>query len=1074
MVRQPRCWHLWLIVAGLLSSAASAEPMTVALVSSPKAENLAMTVQAAMSDLPAAKTIQFVERAKIRDVVREQSLQPLADARQAVAIGQLLGAHLFVSLESNAEGTAATGVVIFDAATGARLIDRAASESEPEKIAAALAEAISQAAAKRNAAGTARPMCVVAVRNADLPRAQESVCQAVALLFERAIVADPAGQLLERSRLEQINTERALATGTATGQLKAALMLVDLQISRGDKPGTLKATAFLSHSGGESLGTLTVSGDSPAAIAQQLAAAVLKRPIDEVLPAGSREAEAKRFLQEVRMGRAGVESAEAALALSTDKRDAAIELAICLARKAVAAVKLKNFDATLDPDKAHESVELVRRAIDAAYLIEMGRPNWYVDNLFTCEMGSYFSPSDSTRIGKCVGTATVNSLREYYRPFVLAQVEGWKKRCITDHDCYGFAFSLAFNLGMAMATVSHSYSDYLDMVIPCVRLTLEGAVAAEENPKKRGLVAISAPLAVKSMFQGYQYRWSWQDFGKDERRRVYEVGQWMLQSPHPEVRYCAAGIWLDYSDEKGYLPYNRDMDSPEWRAMLVQMAADQEMKDPKSPYFTRDHQDQSEIIKHLLCFKHGRVWAFDMLRQSFERKTVSLAEIRSAFEDYDAKPEQWPALKKIVAECDAAIAGEEMQFVGCTRAEATVGFDHIVRKLEKELKTTLRERSAQTAVERTAIYVHENESKRIVASVTSGSTLWFCQTYMENNQPIIELLSWSPGEGTKSINREINRFKIDPWFPFTGGYPIAINADAVFVAVMNDDMSHNQSAAILRMPRNGKSCQWIADDNSLPGPEVRTLAALDDALYIGVDKPGYLLRYDLKTAEFKTLVSAARKERLSLFDDCKSVNMDVLCADPSRNRVVVYLRRDYEYGNDTPTGLWEIDNATGQMKKVQPMLWPMPDWSGPPQYDGTFCFGLYANGFEYNLKDDTIFMYLSASNWTEGSFFPGHPKKPGMVAHIHLMNHNLRCGNAVWATGNNGDGLPQLGRYMSNGRVTLLPLLGDFRDNENHRRFFKLPDGDVLYVATHGVWRLHEVATPATQPAASQRDAQHQ
>lgn len=1073
MVRQPRCWHLWLIVAGLLSSAASAEPMTVALVSSPKAENLAMTVQAAMSDLPAAKTIQFVERAKIRDVVREQSLQPLADARQAVAIGQLLGAHLFVSLESNAEGTAATGVVIFDAATGARLIDRAASESEPEKIAAALSEAISQAEAKRNAAGTARPMCVVAVRNADLPRAQESVCQAVALLFERAIVADPAGQLLERSRLEQINTERALATGTATGQLKAALMLVDLQISRGDKPGTLKATAFLSHSGGESLGTLTVSGDSPAAIAQQLAAAVLKRPIDEVLPAGSREAEAKRFLQEVRMGRAGVEAAEAALALSTDKKDAAIELAICLAKKAVDAVKLKNLGETLDPDRARESVELVERAIDAARLANINRPNWYIDIVFTGELCNYFDKFGIERLENCLGTPAVDSLREYYRPFVLAQMEGWKKSCITDHNYYGLISMLEGRLGGAVTAVSRSYGDYLDIVLPCVRLALEGAIAAED-PKKRELVAICAPSAVKSILQGCRLRWYWQGFGKDERRRVYEMGQWMLQSPHPEVRYYGAGIWLDHCDEKGFYIDSYEMDSPAWRAMLVQIAADQEMKDPKSPYFTRGHQDQSDLIKHLLYFKHGRGWAFDMLRQSFERKAVSFREIQTAFHDYNPDPEQWPALKKIVAECDVAIASEDTHFIGCTRAEATVGFDHIVRKLEKDLKTTLREQSTQTAVERTAVYVHENESKQIVASVMSDSTLWFCQTHMEDGQSVIELFSWSPGEGVKSVTRDINRFKGNPRFPFTRGYPIAVNADAVFVAVMNDDMSHDQSCAILRMPRNGKSCEWIADDNNLPGPEVRTLAALDDALYIGIAKPGHLLRYDLKNGTFKTLVSAARKERVSPFDNCKSVNMDVLCADPPHNRVVVYLRRDYEYGEDTSTGLWEINNATGQMKKLQPMLSPMPDWSGPPQYDRTFCFGSNGNGIEYNLKDDTVFMYLSTYNWTEGSFFPGHPKKPGMVAQTFLTNRNLRCGKAVWATGNNGDGSPQLGRYMSNGRVTLLPLLGDFRDNENHRRFFKLPDGDVIYVASHGVWRLHEVATPTTQPAASQPTTRHE
>ena len=163
--------------------------------------------------LSAETNIVLVERRDVERVLQEQNLMHcgLSEAGQAVAAGQLLGVQVFASLETVPDQKEALGLVVFDAATGLVLWDSVLSGTNAEVAAVEADAAVEASCEKRQRpAGSLTRVCILSVRNVDLPRQFDSSCQSVGSILQRQLVRSPSLAVLERQHLENVNKERLL------------------------------------------------------------------------------------------------------------------------------------------------------------------------------------------------------------------------------------------------------------------------------------------------------------------------------------------------------------------------------------------------------------------------------------------------------------------------------------------------------------------------------------------------------------------------------------------------------------------------------------------------------------------------------------------------------------------------------------------------------------------------------------------------------------------------------------------------------------------------------------------------
>ena len=293
--------------------------------------------------------LQLLDRAEVGRVLREHelSLAGLEGAEHAVKAGQLLQADLFAVLEGNLTnevgGAISLGLVVFDAKSGVRYADSALSASNAISAALATAEAVRAAVAKTHrGAGDLHTVGVLLVRNADMPRQFDGLCDTVGLLLERELTASPGIAVLERRRLEQVTKERSVARDAEGNRLLTSLRMIELDISR-DGDGLRGTLALAGADGVRSAPiTATVPTRDAATLAHLLADKTerfLNAPSD-VLPA-NRAAEAARFHREYLLLRqhrdliAAVHPLDAAIALAPEQTAWRTEMALLLFSAAI-------------------------------------------------------------------------------------------------------------------------------------------------------------------------------------------------------------------------------------------------------------------------------------------------------------------------------------------------------------------------------------------------------------------------------------------------------------------------------------------------------------------------------------------------------------------------------------------------------------------------------------------------------------------------------------------------------------------------------------------------------------------
>ena len=260
----------------------------------------------AMALLGKEADLQLLDRAEVGRVLREHelSLAGLVGAEHAVKTGQLLQADLFAVLEgtltNETAGATSLGLVVFDAKSGARYADSALVSSNIVSAASAAAAAVRAAVLKSHqGVKDLHTLGLLTVRNADLPRQFDGLCDTVGLLLERELTASPGIAVLERRRLEQVTQERSVAPDAEGNRLLSSLRMIELDISQ-DGVG-LRAVLGLVGADGARTNAVTASVPTrdAAALAQVLADQTerfLKVPSDGIT--ANRGAEAARFHRE--------------------------------------------------------------------------------------------------------------------------------------------------------------------------------------------------------------------------------------------------------------------------------------------------------------------------------------------------------------------------------------------------------------------------------------------------------------------------------------------------------------------------------------------------------------------------------------------------------------------------------------------------------------------------------------------------------------------------------------------------------------------------------------------------------
>lgn len=292
---------VWLSAVFLLAVSGRAATR-VALVSTCERRSVENVMALAEAKLAQEDGLALVERAQIEKVLREQESCELFDGQRAVTVGRLLNAEIFAVVENYAAERQAVAFVAFDALTGVRLWDEVLPEEDAETTAHRIVLGVRMAAQKRSAVkGGLNTVCLLAVRNVDLPIEKDTVCQSVGMLVERQLLNSEAIAVLERKRLEFVNQERSLPLESFASGLFLSLITMDLEISRASPRGGMRASIVFSDAKGKQLDRVSASVDSDDAA--QLAKSLVEQiaqflHVAAVPPLEDRVQEANRFLGE--------------------------------------------------------------------------------------------------------------------------------------------------------------------------------------------------------------------------------------------------------------------------------------------------------------------------------------------------------------------------------------------------------------------------------------------------------------------------------------------------------------------------------------------------------------------------------------------------------------------------------------------------------------------------------------------------------------------------------------------------------------------------------------------------------
>ena len=1002
------------------------------------ADVLALT-EAQLSQQP---DIVLVERREVERVLEELKLVQCgpSQSQQAVATGKLLGVEVFVSLETIPKEKQALGLVVFDAASGMRLSDSVLPEGGPEAIAGTVARQVWTSCEKRHQLpASLRPVCILSVRNADLPFELDSWCQSVGIMLRRRLVQSSSLTVLERERLEHVNKEQSLPTDAAPTNPVAAAVMVELEVGRGAAGKGIRATAFLSDGGGSKLGQtapVTVDNENAADLSERLLAELVKVLHVAPVPAiADRDREADRFLREsdylTRTGEevAGLHAAEAAYALSPTNTAAEGRLIGCLNQYAG-----RHFGT--QPEQFKISLNVARRTLDMLRTIYL-RPDPPL-----APVDSWRGPSpwigtgllpQFIRAANNQDAETQRKALEYRQLLLDLHMEVICRRAgvgVTSGRHFSNRACPLINFQADLEHVTLSGDEWTADTIACLKAWL---AMAEQFPLMSGdLYRMSTRLMNRLCYQvrgpatlHHPHLTGWK-LQPEHYRQFDAVFQQMQQHPDPVVQcYGVIGQLCVKLREQPY-PASESLHQYDVAKALIRDKIATVKREPLLHYRSllygamldlidtlSDHElrkrEYTELFEFMLQRKEVEYWATRMVTDA---NTYTYRQYDSPVawswpdvfphDPNQFRPDEYPLLLQNgnrVLELYRSKEGIDVD--AKFWSFNTKAFDRELAWVQRNLPhSALAEPRSGSAWDSTKLLFDTGEQRHgevvalvsdsnVVYAVTGGSQLQFVRIPLNGENPAYL------GEG------------------------VAESSPVKAVAVADGYLFVGTTNGIYIVSIATGQTQRIGTAQGLPSESVQTVAAVDGILYAGLInrwREGCLVAYDLKTTACKILISNRRQEATNPLDKGLA-DITGLFADSARHRVVFTVSAG-PFDSETPLmGIWQIQSGTDRPTQLVPM-YGSPGWTGRAdantiliQHRGTWdgqspLWGV----LKFDLATDHPKVLYAANAHAVGPQFPTQqtvPAIPWVATPPYLIAQNW-----IWFTEK-----PRKGRVSSDGNV---------------------------------------------------------
>jgi hypothetical protein len=898
----------------------------IALVSDSGDAQVANVLDLVTVRLGLQKEIELLDRAAINRALEEQklSLSGVVNPSSVVSVGKLLSVDLFAVVNSvqttktnGAASRMVVGLVVFDAKTGVRLWDATLSADGVEKLAEAIADGVLMAQRKQTDAGLPT-ICLLSVRNADLPRSLDGWCDSVGLLLERRLTASLGCVVLERERLDQINKERELPGNTGQQQLLASLVTLELECNRGPDGKGLSTSARLTDNNGKLLNDFSVTNQN--ANADELAAALYQK-ISEVMklkPSSTTEdrvRESDQFWQTAGFflshgdSQHGIQDLEAALALNPENYGLRRSLAGTLVGYAggqtnlLQELQIADRGMDLFLDCAHESLGKIKpNSSRNAYnfIHEFGEWDGYMRKFSgdTFQNANYLSPAETEEARQLL-----HSIYGKYRSFrldiglpalfqgILHHPDDSKLEARDFFHDYGFVMFAGLS---STANISALYpedwsQDWL--------VNLKGFLNLLEQTSLKRQLAESGEIEwnVQATFF-----WppTWNKVRSVERKEA-----WRLMAAHssPLIRALGKLSQLNAAQENArqknesvapvdqtYRLYLQDcLNDPAQNTNLIAC---------RLLYGTAGHIGGAETVEFCNFMLQRNDLNPDIINQtaSYLLSQTNRESAGQAVELYDrtAALLQQPNIRFFGGDTN-----QYLQVLAKQREVAQNKFNGVTEPPPPP--TTPAWREARQLIDLAGA---TKGLMQIFRPVVQGDFVYAAGSGTDETDggQFLQLLRISLKSGAISHLRKVAVTNVGP----------------SMACADENNYYLGTSQGVFIFPKSGGKVQRVDQDDGLPSDDVTSLDYLDGKLYIGLGESGYLASYDLKKRQCEILCSARRREQLSPFDNGSPLGISIIVADESKHRIV-FLADQGGCGGD-----WWSDLGLAQQTKtdVFPMI----------------------------------------------------------------------------------------------------------------------------------------------------------
>ena len=876
-------------------------------------------VELAEAELSARAGLTLLDRVAIGNVLREQNLAAEGFARpdDAIRLGQLLAVDVFIHAEA-ISGEEALGVAAFETVQGIRLLDRTIAGAEPDALARALAAAADAALAKWQApAGQAAAIALMGVRNVDLPKNRTGECEALGGLLERRLLGSPDVVVVERKRLESLNRDHELTMSRPEERLLSAPVLLEVDLGQAGSETGLRATAFLSDPKGAEWGRVHAEAPALPALADQLAAEILRAMKKGVAAAPANPVlEAARFFRMARFWKAhgrpdlALAAAEAAFALDPGN-------------PLMNALLVNSLFAAATADLAGARAEALAYAARGVALVPQPSGNASISD---SEQQKQFTQlnADNAEFFRGFGKAVVKSRED--TPFDEEESVAYAEFC---RDWLGQSpFSPSASAapsGWDLLLFVNNYSPYFpdpesawrilaDQVrrwsrerwvhdpahIPGALLGwLVAAGDSEKNPLPAGVYPIRADL--------------WDFLAGQDRPLLRWHGR--CGRIVDAARADAAGRWAEDEASRKFLadlhaqlllPDGADGISRDQLYEVAQLAIRRSGRQPGAWSTLRYHRSQQQFVETLALFQ-------TMLKVGDVRGDVIAALRNPLLNPRSLASPEFAArgLRELAAAMDAACAAppggftpEELRelkdFRDWVRERLAPGSTAVAaapgQRLERidvpKLPGRFRGHSALVA----------DEDGAYVLSAYADPSRLALQKWFADSRSTVEL-------GTTPL---AGPHRDSPVAPRVAGIVDACLADRRVAVAVKDE-------GVFLFDRTAPDVVCLHETTSLPVTRPLAVAALGRQLYVGTDD-GYLVACDLDAGTGEILVASSRKDKKSPFDDGPPARISALLPDPPRHRLVFEVSVTDPEGQlgmavSEASGIWEYRTDTGEFKQ---------------------------------------------------------------------------------------------------------------------------------------------------------------